>query len=202
MTKQWGAWMADENYDNEDEIAAWLEQQKIEYEEKVFFLQHRLGAEVHWFFTQGLAALKHELYLPACASFLIGIEASLRITQAQLENPKIVDELDSLKILSNRLLNDAGDNGLPVHLLAFPYEIDFSNKLASRKPNLINAEIVRVRHNICHGNILEHRNNELGEDNIFFTPECVRDLTNDLYHISKKWVAGLGEFRRIKFHNN
>jgi len=199
MTKQLNTRIRDEGYDNEDDVAAFLEEQRIEHEENVFFLQHSLGAEVHWFFVQGLAALKHELYLPACASFIIGIEASLRVTQTQIENPCIVDELDSLKILSNRLLNEACDNGLPVHLLAFPSEIDFGNKLASRKPNFINTEIVRVRHNICHGNILEYRNAALGKDNIFFTPECLRDLANNLLRISKKWVAGLAEFRREKF---
>ena len=195
MTKQSVAWMVEDGYGNEIGIAELLEQQRIEHEEKNFFVQHSLGAEVHWFFIQGLKALQCELYLPACASFLIGIEASLRVTQAQVINPSVVNELASEKTLSNRLLNDARDNGLPVHLLAFPEEIDFSDKLASRKSNLINVEIVRVRHNICHGNILEYRNSELGEDNIFFTPECVRDLTNNIYNISKKWVAGLGEFR-------
>lgn len=199
MTKQRKASIAYENRIYEDEIPVFLEQQRIEQEEKVFFLQHGIGAEVHWFFTQGLAALKSELYLPACTSFLIGIEASLRVTQAQIENSAIVNELDPAKTLSNRLLNDAGDNGLPVHLLAFPEETDFSDKLASRKPNFRNVEIVRVRHNICHGNILEHRNSELGIDDIFFTPECVRDLTNNIYHISKKWVKGLGEFRKKTF---
>lgn len=196
MTKQSVEWMVEDDYGNEIGITKFLEQQRIEQEERIFFLQHSLGAEVHWFFTQGVEALKHGLYLPACASFLIGIEASLRVTQAQVENPSVVNELAPEKTLSNRLLNNARDNGLPVHLLAFPEEVDFSDKLASRKPNLINIEIVRVRHNICHGNILEHRNSALGEDNIFFTPECVHDLTNIIYKISKDWVVGLGEFRK------
>ncbi len=170
----------------EDEIPAYLEEIRKEHEENTFFLQQNLGAEVHWFFHQGLAALKAELYLAACSSFIIGIEASLRITQAQVDNPSVVDELDPVKTLSNRLLNDAGNNGLPIELLSFSDETDFREKLASKRPNIQNVEIVRIRHNLCHGNILEHRNSDLGQDNTFFTPECVRDLSYSLYEISKE----------------
>ena len=180
----------------EEDIPEYLEKVKKEHEEDVFFLQQNLGAEVHWFFQQGLAALKSELYLAACSSFIIGIEASLRITQSQVENPVVVEELDPVKTLSNRLLNDVRAIGLPVELLAFPEETDFEQKLVSKKPNFKNVEIVRIRHNLCHGNILEHRNSELGEGNIFFSPECVRDLASDLYQLSKQWALGLAEFRK------
>ncbi|MFT5716342.1 MAG: hypothetical protein ACI9T7_000517 [Oleiphilaceae bacterium] len=183
----------------EDEIPEYLEKLKQEHEEKIFFVQHNLGAEVHWFFHQALAALKAELYLPACASFLIGIEASLRITQAQIDDPAVVEELDPMKTLSNRLIKAARDNGLPVHLLAFPDEHDFDEKLATTRRNLRNIEIVRVRHDLCHGNILEHRNPDLGDDLTFFTPECVRDLAEELYTVSKVWVVALGEFRTQRF---
>lgn len=84
-------------------------------------------------------------------------------------------------------------------MLAFTSETDFDLKLLSKRPGLVNAEIVRVRHNLCHGNILEFRNSELGENNIFFTPECVRDIANELYQVSKNWVSSLGEFRSCKF---
>tara|TARA_R110001606_G_C15374241_1_gene649835 strand:- start:1709 stop:2266 length:558 start_codon:yes stop_codon:yes gene_type:complete len=180
----------------EEDIPEYLEKVKREYEESMFFLQQNLGADVHWFFQQGFEALKSELYLAACSSFIIGIEASLRITQAQVEKPEVVDELDPVKTLSNRLLNDARANGLPIDLLAFPEETDFSQKLATSRANLQNVEIVRIRHNLCHGNILEHRNSDLGTDNTFFTPECVRDLSNALYQLSKQWTSGLGEFRK------
>lgn len=183
----------------EDEIPAYLDKLRKEHEEDTFFFNHNLGAEVHWFFAQGLSAHKAKLYLPACSSFIIGIEASLRITQAQIESAQVVNELDPVKTLSNRLLNDASANGLPVNLLAFPNEDDFDEKLQSRRPNILNVEIVRVRHNLCHGNILEHRNENLGVDNIFFTPECVRELSSSLYEISKRWAQGLGEFRVMQF---
>jgi hypothetical protein len=172
---------------------------KSENQENMFFVTQNIGAEVHWFFHEALKALKSELYLSACSSFIIGIEASIRVTQAQLESTGIVSHLDPVKTLSNRLLNDAKSNGLPIEMLAFTSEADFDSKLLSKRPYLVNAKIVRVRHDLCHGNILEFRNSDIGENDIFFTPECVRDLANELYQVSKNWVSALGEFRSHKF---
>lgn len=45
---------------------------------------------------------------------------------------------------------------MPVTLLAFPDEQDLLAKIADGAPKLPYAEIVRVRHNLCHGNIFEH----------------------------------------------
>lgn len=129
-------------------------------------------------------------------SFLNGIEASLRITLAQIENPKLVEELDPKKLLSNRLLKSARDLGVPVDALAFPLEKNFIDKLQSKKPNLENVEVVRVRHNLCHGNILEYINKDLGEGQEFFTPECCRELALTLYIVSKEWAKQLGKFRQ------
>ncbi len=180
----------------EEQIQEFIEQGRKELKEKVFFLEQGLGAEVHWFFTQAIQALKNDLYLPACTSFLNGIEASLRVTMSQVDNPARVEELEPHKTLSNRLLKSASDVGLPVSALAFPGEDRFLEKLESKKPNQINAEVVRIRHNLCHGNILEYVNTELGENNAFFTPECCRELAHQLYKVSKVWAKQLGEFRR------
>lgn len=180
----------------DEEPARHMAQVKREHEERIFFMQYRLGAEVHWFFTQGLEALKQGLYLPACSSFLIGIEASLRVTMAQIEKPDRVEELDPVKTLSNRLISDAKSKGVPVAKLAFQGEKDFDAKLASVKPNSTNVEIVRVRHNLCHGNILEYVNTDLGDDNAFFTPDCCRNLAAQLLFVSKNWVEALGTYRR------
>jgi hypothetical protein len=173
-----------------------LNKVKEEYQEKIFFLEQGLGAEVHWFFSQAFEALKMGLYLPACTSFLNGIEASLRITLAQIENPRPVEQLDPVKLLSNRLLKSAHALGVPVDALAFPHEKNFIGKLESKKPNLEKVEVVRVRHNLCHGNILEYINKDLGEDQAFFTPECCRELALLLYGVSKEWAKQLGKFRR------
>lgn len=75
------------------EIQEFIELGRREHQERVFFVEQGLGAEVHWFFTQAVQALKNELYLPACTSFFNGIEASLRVTMSQIENPTQVKEL-------------------------------------------------------------------------------------------------------------
>ncbi|HCC5836615.1 TPA: hypothetical protein M5841_003884 [Citrobacter farmeri] len=90
----------------------------------------------------------------------------------------------------------AHTKGLPVKLLAFQGEDDFIEKITSTAKPSPNAEIVRIRHNLCHGNILEYVNTELGESNAFFTPECCRALAITLLNISKSWASGLGDFRK------
>lgn len=163
-----------------------------------FFVEHLRGAEMHWFFIQAVKAMRSELYIPACSSFLNGIEASLRITIAQLDVAEKVNELSAYKLLSNVLLVKAKELDIPVELLAFEGENDFLRKLTTKKPNRVDVEVVRVRNNICHGNVLEYVNSELGEDNKFFTPECLRDVSNNLYETSRKWVVGLGQFRQAE----
>lgn len=182
------------------EIQEYIEIMRKEHQERVFFAEQGLGAEVHWFFTQAVQALNSELYLPACTSFLNGIEASLRVTMAQIENPARVEELDPVKILSNRLLKSAHDAGLPVVALTFPEENNFLKKLESKKPNQVYVEVVRVRHNLCHGNIIEYINTDLGKEYAFFTPECCRELAHVLYKVSKEWAKQLGAFRRNYFN--
>jgi hypothetical protein len=182
--------------DIDDEARDFLESAAKEHAERSFFIEQKLGSEIHWLFTQAAQALKHKLYLPACTSFLNGIEASLRVTLAQIEEPSRVKELPPEKTLSNRLLKSAVDVGLPVTALAFPGEGDFLEKLESQTPERINVEVVRIRHNLCHGNILEYVNTELGEDSAFFTPECCRELAHILHNISKEWAVALGAFRR------
>lgn len=184
----------------DEKIKEFIEQERKEHREKVFFIEQGLGAEVHWFFTQAVQALKNDLYLPACTSFLNGIEVSLRVTMSQVETPARVEELDPIKTLSNRLLKSACDAGLPVLALAFPGEVNFLEKLESKKPSQVNAEVVRIRHNLCHGNILEYVNTDLGEDSAFFTPECCRELAYLLHELSKDWAMQLGVFRRELFN--
>ncbi len=183
----------------DEDIPKLIDEVNREYRENIFFIEQGLGAEVHWFFTQAVQALKSELYLPACTSFLNGIEASVRVTISQVETPSRVTKLDHHKTLSNRLLKSAHDAGLPIEALAFPNENNFLEKLHSKKPNQVNAEIVRIRHNLCHGNILEYVNTELGEDNAFFTPECCRELAHLLHAVSKEWAVHLGVFRCRQF---
>jgi len=182
-----------------DEEQTVLDKWQTEHEQKVFFTKQNLGAEVHWFFTQGYQALKQHLYLPACLSFLNGIEASVRVTLKQIEEPVLIRELNPREVLSNKLLKSAYAAGLPIEELAFPKEQDFlKNIQSSRKSS--NVEIVRIRHNLCHGNILEYINTELGEDTAFFTPECCAHLGLELHSISLLWAAKLSEFRKNLFN--
>ncbi|WP_454866909.1 hypothetical protein [Pseudomonas lini] len=179
----------------EPELEDFLRASRAEHEERIFFLNQGLGAETHWFFTQGVAALKEGLYLPACTSFLTGVEASLRNTVCQVDRPARVESLEGVSTLSNKLLLRCREKGLPVELLSFPEEQGFEANLASKQ----SVEIVRIRHNLCHGNILEFVNTELGEAYAFFTPECCRTVAQTLYEISRRWTVGLGEFRQNLF---
>ena len=172
-----------------------FERRDIDLKEQWHFIEHLRGAEIHWFFIQAVKALQGELYIPACSCFLNGIEASMRITMAQAEKKANITELSPYKLLSNNLIKSAKDLGIPVDSLAFDGEHDFAAKLASEKPNRIDVELVRNRHNICHGNVLEFISTDLGEENRFFTPECLRNLAHQLHRISKSWVVDLGKYR-------
>ncbi|MHA6247498.1 hypothetical protein ACXYMU_06150 [Pontibacter sp. CAU 1760] len=162
-----------------------------------FFFERLSAAEFHWFFVQGVDCMFNEYYVPAVSSLLNGIEASLRITITQIQNPQNeVIELTPYKVLSNNLIFDAKDLGLPIEVLAFPNEKDFLTKLQTQKPNLVPVEVVRQRNNICHGNILEFVNTELGQENSFFTPVSLRILCFELLNVSGLWAERLGEFRK------
>jgi len=162
-----------------------------------FFFERLCAAEFHWFFVQGVDCMFNEFYIPAVSSFLNGIEASLRITISQIQNPQNeFVELTPYKVLSNNLISDAKDLGMPVDALAFPNENDFFLKLQTQKPNISSVEVVRHRNNICHGNILEFVNTESGKENSFFTPVSLRILCFELLNVSGLWAEKLGDFRK------
>lgn len=87
---------------------------------------------------------------------------------------------------------------MPVQALAFPGETDFLAKLKTTKPDRLDVEVVRQRNNICHGDIFEFINRELGPENSFFTPECLQPLASTLVDVSHIWADELGKFRRSK----
>lgn len=150
---------------------------------------------IHWFFVQAIDALEHELYIPACSSMLNGIEASLRITIHQLEKSEDIFKLSPYQVLSNPLISKARDFGLPVDTLALSHEIDFESKLNSKKPNRVDVEVVRIRNNICHGNIAEYLSGEPSEGFFILTPECLREVAFELVNTSRLWAYSLGIFR-------
>jgi hypothetical protein len=178
-------------------IDDWLTQPQKDVQ---FFLENLRGAEFHWFFIQAVKALEHDLYVPAVSSLLNGIEATLRVTLQQIAAPNVPQEPSPYRVFSNKLIQDAHAHGLPVEKLAFPGEGNFFDKLQSAKPCRVDVEVVRMRNNICHGNVFEFINRELGEGNHFFTPECLRELAISLLEISKQWALALGKYRHARFH--
>lgn len=169
--------------------------------ERNFFFEALCAAEFHWFFVQGVDAVLKGYYVPGVSSLLNGVEASLRVTIAQVSNGRYdepLDELSPYRVLSNNLIVSALNFGVPVEALAFPGEVDFFEKLKTAKPKRVDVEIVRQRNNICHGNILEFVNRELGKECSFFTPECLRPLAFSLLEVCHRWAGELGGYRKSK----
>ena len=153
----------------------------------------KLGAaEFHWHFVQGLQVLEKEFYIPGITCLLAGIEASIRVTMHQLQDIQLPEADELGATLSNKLLRSANDVGLPIDNLAFPDEADFNDKLNTNRNHVA---IVRTRHDLAHGNVLSYLNRDLGEDNVFFTPECLRDLSEILVPITLAWIDALADFR-------
>lgn len=165
------------------------------FKRKQRYLERPLGPLVHWFFVQGVEALQQDLYLPGVASLILGIEASVRVTMKEIEGTDFLADRELGKTLSNSLLRDAKEAGLPVGTLAFPGEEDFKEKLLSNKPHV---EIVRVRHDLAHGNVLAFVNEELGAENRFFTPECLRDLSRVLEDMCDRWSEELVKVQAVR----
>jgi hypothetical protein len=181
----------------------YITRQNIRYskfhEVRNLFFESLCAAEQHWFFVQGHDAYVHELYLPALSSLLNGIEASLRVTLHLLnKQPEQHDirDLSPYRVLSNKLILQAQDEGMPVRYLAFNDEDDFLASLTSEKPNKIDVGIVRIRNNICHGNVMDFVNVDLGPDNSYFSPELLKTVTEEVLAISADWCEALGQFRK------
>ncbi|AEZ48625.1 MULTISPECIES: hypothetical protein [Enterobacteriaceae] len=195
--------MAIDTDDNDLVDAEACEKYLAQLRELEAYRAYRTTAAIDWFFDQATRAIHGELWLAACTTFLNGIETSLRVTmklkasQAQPQAPTPLVDLSDMATLSNALLRRAHQAGMPVTLLAFPDEQDLLTKIADGAPKLPYAEIVRVRHNLCHGNILEHIitvSDGMGEPVRLFTPECMRDLAQTLSAVSKVWIAGLHQY--------
>ena len=112
----------------------------------------------------------------------------------QLEKSNDIDELSPYQVLSNTLISKATDLGIPTQALAFPSEVDFSQRLISKKPNRIDVEVVRVRNNICHGNLAEYVDRYPDGFGIL-SPKSLKDLALSLVDVSRKWSLSLGLFR-------
>jgi hypothetical protein len=89
--------------------------------------------------------------------------------------------------LSNRLLRDAHQVGMPIETLALGGE-DILVRIMQNRPHV---GIVSVRHDLCHGNVQKYINKELG----IFTPECLREVAAEIEQIAQKWAGDLGAYR-------
>ncbi|CAD6175256.1 Uncharacterised protein [Escherichia coli] len=168
------------------------------------YYDYRTVPVIDWFFKQATEALHHDLWIPACTSFLNGIETSLMVTLKSLmlkptvndqhPAPELVD-LEGISVMSNALLRKAKQEGMPVELLSFPAEKNMLAKIdAGKKPE---ADIVRLRNSLCHGNILEFiMSVKVGSPDPIriFTPCNCCGLALLLSALSKKWTVGLHQY--------
>jgi hypothetical protein len=157
------------------------------------------AAEFHWFFVEADKALEQGVYLPAICSFLIGIEASLRLTMHQHSNNNDIkfEKLSNREILSNKLLFKASILEIPVGSLAFPEESDFLEKLKESKKEKENVDIVKLRHDLCHGNITNYIRHDPTVGS-FFVPDLLREIAGMVRIISLEWCRQLKIYRTEK----
>lgn len=156
------------------------------------YVKELQAAELHWHFHQASAALASNLYMPGVITFLAAIENSIRSTLYQLKNAGYPVEGELGITLSNRLLRDAHEIEMPIETLALGGE----DILMGIKRNHPHVGIVSVRHDLCHGNVQNYINRELG----FFTPECLREVSIEIEQIAQRWASGLGSFRAEKLN--
>lgn len=156
-------------------------------------IEYDWAAEYFWHFVQGMRAIDSELYIPGVLSLLAGIETSIRSTLHRIKNKHFPFEGDLGTLLSNGLLREARDAGMPVQLLAFPDEPSFLETLNNGKSPV---RLVTLRNDLAHGNVQKFINRELGDELALFTPECLRDTAVELEKMSFSWMKGLDNFRK------
>ena len=154
------------------------------------------GAETHWFFVEAEKALRHGLHIAAVLSFINGIEASIRTNVLYQQGKFDVDSMSNVTVMTNALLREAQSIGLQVEILAFPGEVDFKDKLKTKEK----VELVRVRNNLCHGNIFEYFQKVPNTGETIFTSECLQGLALILKDISEKWSKEIMRFKESQDH--
>ena len=153
------------------------------------------GAETHWFFVEAEKALRHGLHIAAVLSFINGIEASIRTNVLYQQGKFDEESMSKVDIMKNALLREARAIGLQVEILAFPDEIDFEEKLNSKDKRV---ELVRVRNNLCHGNVFEYFQKVPDTGETIFTSECLQGLALILKDISEKWSKEIERFKEFQ----
>jgi hypothetical protein len=162
---------------------------------------HIRYGEVAPFFTDGYACVAHGQNLAACLSFITGIEMSLRLPLLHAKGFDIRRAWDTtgtgVPLLSNDLLVKAGEIGLPIRLLRYgrdPKESIFlSNLLCEKHEN--RANIVRLRNNICHGNLnifVEEKDGIAMVHNSEIEKEA-----KELEAVVAAWTEGFGKWHTV-----
>jgi len=154
--------------------------------------------EIEPFFRDGYACVAHGQYLAACLCFITGIEMSLRLALLHKLKLDIRDAWKSKEIgvplLSNKLLREAKAISLPVEILRFhrdPEDSDFLLNLQS-DDRFKQAHIVRLRNNICHGNLNIFTKEEDGEGKIYRSD--IEKEARELEEIVIAWGQGYGKW--------
>jgi len=159
---------------------------------------HIRYGEIEPFFRDGYACVTHGQYLAASLCFITGIEMSLRLPLLHNLKLDIRDAWKSKEIgvplLSNKLLREAKAIGLPVEVLRFdhdPEDSEFLLKLQS-DDRLKQAHIVRLRNNICHGNLNIFTKEEDGEGKIYRSD--IEKEAKQLEKVAITWGEGYGRW--------
>lgn len=155
------------------------------------FISSIQGAEIHWYFIEGAEAFHQGLYLASLLSLVNGIESSLRALLMYKSDGVEQDDLIG-KNLCNGLIRDAQQAGMKVEILALSTETHFSEKLKNRKTPV---EIVRLRNNLCHGNVFEFFQSPPDAPYKVFTPESVKPLAEEILKVSENWAGEIGRFK-------
>lgn len=156
------------------------------------FSRSGMGAETHWYFIEAEEAYCKNLYLASVLCSFNGIESSIRTI---LMYDKVNFDNSNLKEdnLNNNLILRAKVLGLNVEILAFPDEFDFYEKLSTKKQ----VEIVRNRHNFCHGNVFGFIQTDPVTGQKTFEPCYLKDFAKTLLDIGKKWAAEMTNHKNM-----
>ncbi|GCA49921.1 hypothetical protein KGO5_02367 [Sinorhizobium sp. KGO-5] len=105
-------------------------------------------------------------------------------------------DLSPYRVLSNNLISQAEAAEMRAKYLAFNDGKTSSQISNWKNPNRVDVGIVRLRNNICHGNVMDFVNVEPGPDSAFFSPELLSPVTERVLAICADWCEALGPFRK------
>lgn len=152
----------------------------------------RLGfgsAQIHWYFYEAASTYQKGNFLASSLSSVNAIESSIRwIHRYQSAGP--YTDLDTGN-LNHTLLEATRKLGYQVDVLAFPGEQDFLTRIQTNSKPYV--ELVRQRHNICHGNVMEYVQRAQDGSEVF-TLECMEPIASTLLEVCDRWTLEVERF--------